>query len=123
MTTTSARSFTDHLRETAAPVHEAMYLADFARALAVTGSRADTPETVLEFLHFAEGAIVVERGLHERYFEDFSAAVERAIVATEQAATHASDRGRSRMVDAFVTSARLEWMFWDSAHRLETWPP
>jgi thiaminase len=27
------------------------------------------------------------------------------------------------MQRAFEKSARLEWMFWDSAHRLEQWPP
>jgi thiaminase/transcriptional activator TenA len=27
------------------------------------------------------------------------------------------------MQRAFEKSARLEWMFWDSAYRLEAWPP
>jgi hypothetical protein len=27
------------------------------------------------------------------------------------------------MQRAFEKSARLEWMFWDSAYRLEGWPP
>jgi thiaminase (transcriptional activator TenA) len=29
---------------------------------------------------------------------------------------------RARCHDAFVTSARYEFLFWDAAHRLETWP-
>lgn len=173
---------------------DALYLTDFARALAVTGARADGPAQVLSFLQFAEGAIVVERALHASYFdefgvppgiaqspscafytnfllataaqrsfeeavaallpcfwiyrevgntihaqaasdnpyrrwidtyagEEFAASVDRAITATDQAAAQASDTARERMTAAFVTSARLEWMFWDSAYRLETWPP
>jgi thiaminase (transcriptional activator TenA) len=26
------------------------------------------------------------------------------------------------MLKAFVRAAQLEWMFWDSAYRLERWP-
>ena len=29
---------------------------------------------------------------------------------------------RQRMRDAFVQASRYEWMFWDAAWRLETWP-
>jgi thiaminase (transcriptional activator TenA) len=193
-------------------VQDSLYLVEFARALAVTGARADTPQTVLEFLQFAQGAIVVERALHEHYLveipgrgaaeapargspeaefgvqpgagqspscafytnyllatasqrsyeeavaallpcfwiyrevgtaihreaapdnpyrrwidtyagEEFGAAVDRAILATEAAAEQASPRARRLMVDAYLTSARLEWLFWDSAYRLERWPP
>lgn len=175
-------------------VQDSLYLVEFARALALTGARSDTPQRVLEFLQFAQGAIVVERALHEHYFvefgvqpgagqspsgafytnyllatasqrsyeeavaallpcfwiyrevgtaihreaaldnpyrrwidtyagEEFGAAVDRAIAATEAAAGQASPRARRLMVDAYLTSARLEWLFWDSAYRLESWPP
>jgi len=30
---------------------------------------------------------------------------------------------QAAMQRAFERSARLEWMFWDSAYRLEQWPP
>jgi thiaminase/transcriptional activator TenA len=173
---------------------DSLYLADFARALAITGSRAPMTDDALTFFRFAEGAIVVEQALHEIYFDEFgvpvgldqsptcahytsfllaaasqrsyeeavaallpcfwiyrevghtihrqaapdnpyrrwidtyagdeySAAVDRAIAETAKAAGQASRSAEVRMVDAFVTSARLEWMFWDSAYRLETWPP
>lgn len=29
---------------------------------------------------------------------------------------------RQRMKDAFVQASRYEWMFWDGAWRMETWP-
>jgi thiaminase/transcriptional activator TenA len=49
--------------------------------------------------------------------------VDRAIAITDAVADRASDDARAAMRDAFVTSSRLEWMFWDSAYRRETWPP
>jgi thiaminase/transcriptional activator TenA len=175
-------------------VQDSLYLVEFARALAITGARSEAPQQVLDFLHFAEGAIVVERSLHEHYFaefgvrpgaaqspacafytnyllataahrsyeeavaallpcfwiyrevghaihrqarpdnpyqrwidtyagEEFAASVDRAIAATEAAGALASETARNRMVDAFITSSRLEWMFWDSAYRREAWPP
>lgn len=50
---------------------DALYLADFGRALAILGGRSDTPERMLAFVRFAEGAVVVERALHEEYFRLF----------------------------------------------------
>ena len=54
--------------------------------------------------------------------EAFSASVDRAIALTDEAAEGASEAVRQRMTEAFVLSSRLEWMFWDSAYRMETWP-
>jgi len=35
----------------------------------------------------------------------------------------ATDPGtRALMHTAYTTGAQLEWMFWDSAYRLERWP-
>jgi len=38
-------------------------------------------------------------------------------------ASGATEEGRKRMAEAFVLSSRLEWMFWDSAYRMEQWRP
>lgn len=54
--------------------------------------------------------------------EEFHAAVRGVIFATDEAAADASPRLRERMHDAFTRAAQLEWMFWDSAYRLEAWP-
>jgi len=54
--------------------------------------------------------------------EDFHAAVRAAIGATDAAAAGASSRLRERMHAAFTRATQLEWIFWDSAYRLETWP-
>jgi thiaminase/transcriptional activator TenA len=55
--------------------------------------------------------------------KEFGEATERAIEALEEAAASASEATRRRMGEAFVTSTRLEWLFWDSAYRMEGWKP
>lgn len=54
--------------------------------------------------------------------EGYNEAVERAISLTNAAADTATEAERGRMATAFRRSSQLEWMFWDSAYRLETWP-
>lgn len=53
---------------------------------------------------------------------DFGEAVDRAIGLTDRAADAASVATHGEMTDAFLASTRYEWMFWDAAYRLETWP-
>jgi thiaminase/transcriptional activator TenA len=54
--------------------------------------------------------------------EEFHTAVRAMIAATDEAAELASPSARDRMHAAFRRAAQLEWMFWDSAYRLEDWP-
>jgi thiaminase (transcriptional activator TenA) len=54
--------------------------------------------------------------------EDFHRAVRAMIEATDEAAVAASPDGRAKMHAAFTRATQLEWMFWDSAWRLEAWP-
>jgi thiaminase/transcriptional activator TenA len=54
--------------------------------------------------------------------EEFHAAVRAVIDATDEAAALASADVRARMHAAFTRATQLEWMFWDSAYRLEQWP-
>ncbi len=171
---------------------DALYLVDFARALALIGARSGTAQAVVDFLHFAEGAIVAERSLHEYYFqvygtqldvdyapgcfsytnyllataalrsyeeaiaavlpcfwiyrevgnyihktaatenpyqkwidtyagEEFGAVVEQAIAITEQTAAQTTPVIQKLMQKSFIYSTRLEWLFWDSAYRQESW--
>jgi thiaminase/transcriptional activator TenA len=55
--------------------------------------------------------------------DEFAVAVKRAIEITEEVASGATDRTQQGMSEAFVLSSRLEWMFWDSAYRMEPWRP
>jgi thiaminase (transcriptional activator TenA) len=54
--------------------------------------------------------------------EEFHAAVGAMIAATDDAAAEVTSPQRARMHAAFTRAAQLEWVFWDSAFRLETWP-
>lgn len=51
---------------------DALYLADFAKALALMAARSTDSQQIVDFLEFAQGAIIVERALHESYFTKFS---------------------------------------------------
>src|SRR3954469_18974489 len=54
--------------------------------------------------------------------DEFHAAVRATIAATEEVAAPASPALRERMHAAFARATQLEWIFWDSAYRLEKWP-
>lgn len=54
--------------------------------------------------------------------DEFDELVQKALKITDELANEASPELRERMEGAFVQSARYEWMFWDSAYRLEEWP-
>lgn len=50
---------------------DSFYLENFARSLALIGARAHRVSHALDFIRFAEGAIVVEKALHDSYFQEF----------------------------------------------------
>jgi thiaminase/transcriptional activator TenA len=54
--------------------------------------------------------------------EQFHTAVRATIEATDEAAALGSDPLRERMHRAFTRATQLEWIFWDSAYHVETWP-
>lgn len=56
--------------------------------------------------------------------KDFAAVVNQAIALTDLiAAPEFTDRHTLKLMEqAFLSSCRLEWMFWDAAYRLERWP-
>ena len=54
--------------------------------------------------------------------EEFHAAVRAVIDAADEVAAAASPPLRERMHAAFTRATQLEWVFWDSAYRLATWP-
>jgi thiaminase (transcriptional activator TenA) len=54
--------------------------------------------------------------------EEFGAAVAQCRDAVDRTAAAAGDAERARMHAAFVKATEYEWLFWDSAYRLETWP-
>ena len=53
--------------------------------------------------------------------EEFGKAVEQACEITERLGQGATPATQAQMKEAFITACRLEWMFWDSAYRMEGW--
>lgn len=53
---------------------------------------------------------------------DFAATTDQAKGVVDRLAATATAATRARMAEAFITATRYEWMFWDAAYRMETWP-
>lgn len=51
---------------------DALYLIDFARALALVAAKANNASDIIAFIKYAEGAIIDERELHQYYFNHYS---------------------------------------------------
>lgn len=180
-------------------VQDARYLVGFARALAVAAARAGSSRDVAFFAGAAQEAVVVERALHDSYFDrfgmtvadqdavetsptclaytsfllataqtgaypeliaallpcfwiyqqvgteilanlvpgadnpylawldtyaddEFAESVLACRHAVDQAAATADSHTQDVMLAAFTRATEYEWLFWDSAYRLETWP-
>lgn len=178
-------------------LQDALYLRDYARALALAGVRSPHEDALVTFAEHAAGAITVEKSLHDGFLKDFSlpedavdntpaapatlaytsyllrvaslgdyhevlaavlpcywiyervgkslldsgspepryqkwidtyggedfgALVEAVLDLTDKACEDLDPTARARATEAFVTTSRYEWMFWDAAWRLEEWP-
>lgn len=53
---------------------------------------------------------------------EFAQATAAATAIVDRLAGQAQDDTAARMMDAFVTASRYEWMFWDAGYRMEGWP-
>ena len=67
-------------------VQDALYLREFARALAIAGARAPKDDWIIMLSEHAAGALRVERTLHEGFFREFELTAE-AVLATPFAPT------------------------------------
>ena len=54
--------------------------------------------------------------------EEFGVLVEQAIAACDRVAASCTAQQQERMHHAFYTASQLEFMFWDSASALHSWP-
>ncbi len=53
--------------------------------------------------------------------EAFARSVDKAIKTTDEVAADCPVERRRQMTAASVTAAKMEWLFWDGAYRLERW--
>ena len=67
-------------------VQDALYLREFARALAITGGRAPKDDWIIMLAEHAAGALRVERTLHEDFFREFDLSAQ-TVLATPPAPT------------------------------------
>jgi thiaminase/transcriptional activator TenA len=68
-------------------VQDALYLREFARALAITGAKAPKDDWIVMLADHAAGALRVERTLHESFFREFGL-TDEAVLATPLAPTN-----------------------------------
>ncbi|MDL2243190.1 TenA family protein, partial [Bacteroidales bacterium OttesenSCG-928-K03] len=54
--------------------------------------------------------------------EGFAVSNARAIEICDELAANSSEAQQQEMINAFILAAKMEWMFWDSAYKLEEWP-
>jgi len=101
-----------------------------------TAALGDYPEVLgavlpCYWIYWEVGKALLERGFpNHRYQkwidtyggEDFGALVEAVLDLTDRICEDLSPSQKSRVGEAFVTTSRYEWMFWDAAWQLEGWP-
>jgi thiaminase/transcriptional activator TenA len=107
---------------------------DFLVRVAATGDFAELAAALLPCMWgFAEiGETLAARGLpaEPRYAKwirmyadpEFAALARWCRELVDRLAAGADDSVRGRMAEAFLTSSRYEYLFWEMAWRLETWP-
>jgi thiaminase/transcriptional activator TenA len=100
-------------------VQDALYLGDYARALAVCAAKAPHEQAIMMFSEHAAGAIAVERQLHESFFADFGMS-EKQVRETEMTPTNlaytsyllAVTYGRS-FAEALGAVLPCYWIYWE----------
>jgi len=65
---------------------------------------------------------IYQRWINTYASEEFSAVVGEVIAVTNDVAATLTERQRAQMRERFVTTSRLEYMFWDMGYRKEQWP-
>ncbi|HEX3592629.1 MAG TPA: thiaminase II [Pseudonocardiaceae bacterium] len=106
----------------------------FLLATAQTGSYAELIAALLpcfwlyqqvgtEILAGAPAADNPYRAWIDTYADDeYAASVLTCRQAVDDVASRADERATDAMLAAFTKASEYEWMFWDSAYRLESWP-
>jgi len=100
-------------------VQDALYLDQYARALAIAGARGPDGATLREFGHYAIEAIAVEQALHERYLREFG--VDPASLATAEPSPDCLGYTSFLLATAYhepwevLLAALLPcfWLYWD----------
>jgi thiaminase/transcriptional activator TenA len=105
-------------------VQDALYLREFARALAIAGARAPKDDWIVMLADHAAGALRVERSLHEGFFREFGLTPE-AVAATPLAPTTLAYTHYLLAVaygapvhEALAALLPCYWIYWEVGKRL-----
>ncbi|MCA1848516.1 MAG: thiaminase II [Actinobacteria bacterium] len=83
------------------------------------------------WIYWEVGKALLEHGspssLYKRWIdtyggEEFGTLVEAVLGLTDKVCEGLNPAQKVRVTEAFVTTSRYEWMFWDAAWTLEEWP-
>lgn len=66
---------------------------------------------------------VYQRWIDAYSSQEYGESVKAVLEIVNQSSASAGSEQIRRMKEHFRRSARYEWMFWESAYRLQTWPP
>src|SRR5437879_2701337 len=106
-------------------VQDALYLRDFARALAIAAARAPRDEWIIMFNEHAAGALKVERSLHEGFFAEFGMTPED-VAATPLAPANLAYTSYLLAVayglpfhEAVAAVLPCYWIYWEVGKQLE----
>ncbi len=106
-------------------VQDALYLRDFARALALAAAKAPKDDWIIMLNEHAAGSLRVERALHEAFFAEWNL-TPAAVAATPLAPTNlaytsyllAVAHGGS-FAEALAALLPCYWIYWEAGKRLE----
>jgi thiaminase (transcriptional activator TenA) len=101
-----------------------------------TASLSDYPEVLgavlpCYWIYWEVGKALLEHGspdpMYQKWIdtyggEEFGTLVEAILDLTDRVCEDLNCSQRARVKEAFVTTSRYEWMFWNAAWKLEGWP-
>jgi thiaminase/transcriptional activator TenA len=105
----------------------------YLMAASYGGSFAEALGSVLPcyWIYWEVGKTLIAKGspnpLYRRWIdtyggEEFAGIVGDVLALTERIGTEVGTADRRLMTEHFVATSRYEWLFWNSAYRLESWP-
>lgn len=107
---------------------DALYLKEYARALAIIASKAPDSAQMLRFLSSAQRALEVERGLHSDFLESFGLSFKDLENATASPSAFAYMNFLMAEVQASPYGVGLAailpcfWIYWDVGERMKALP-
>ncbi len=106
-------------------IQDALYLRDFARALALVAARAPRDEWIIMFSEHAAGALRVERSLHEGFFGEWGLTA-RDVTSTPLAPTNLAYTSYLLAVahgapfhEGLAALLPCYWIYWEVGKELE----